>query len=63
MKADDGRQPEAKEPYVHIKKIVDAPQVESGLKMKTHLKAGFGELVQINPTVTTLAVRPIALCG
>lgn len=48
---------------MHIKKIVNAPQVESGLKMKTHLKAGFGELIHINPTVATLAVRPVALCG
>lgn len=51
---------------MHIKKIIETPQVESGLKMKTHLKAGFGELLQLSPTLTnltTLTVRPIALCG
>jgi hypothetical protein len=57
MKAGDGRQPVAKESYVNIKKIAETPQVESGLKVKTHLKAGLGELVQ------GVTIRPIALCG
>ncbi len=57
---------------MNIKKITEVPRLEpreqsegeAGLKVKTHLKAGFGIATATQLNVRNLQIaRPVALCG